>query len=775
METFKRLVREVHRRSLWQVVGIYLVGAWIGYQVALGLTDGLGLPDWVPPLAFILFVVGLPIVTATAFIQEGGPSGGALRPGERAADDPNRALDPNSLAGPAPGAGVDPPAGDDPVASAFLTWPRAILAGVLAFALLGAGTAGWMGMRALGVGPVGSLVAAGAIEEQERILVADFGSPPELRETAQVVKDALEIDFARSTLVRLVGPSEIRDVLQRMDRDGEVTLDGGLAREVALRAGVNVFLTGEVAPVGSGYLISVRLVSAATGETLLPARETARNLEDLIPAVDRLSRHLRERTGESLRTIRRAPPLEQVTTSSLEALRKFTEGRRAQVWDADQTRALGLFEEAVAQDSAFASAWRAIGAIRMNFGQPDSAQAAVERALRFSDRLTDAERFHTVALDHTLRGERRQAIAAYEQALSLDPDDRTALNNIGVQYRDVDDLVRAESYFRRALGADSSQILTLENLTSVLHPLERFDEFRELSEFAVERHPQVVNSRVWLAALPEVYGDYRAAEEALRAIVDDPASGQRLLTAAGAHLAGVLSVQGRFAEAEEVRRRAFGPHPLGDDYVELQRRFQILVDLHERAEEARALFPELERLVEDRAGDDVGWFEGLAFGCALLGDGPCARRYMERSGLADPPGPRSPWWHHLLHGEVAGAEGDLPTAIRHLRASNTVYCRNCPDATIGTLQARHGDPAAAIASWERFLASHSTHRLRDAGWQVPLVHIRLARLYEETGDVEAARRHHARLIELWEHADPELQYRVEEARRALARLEDAGP
>lgn len=774
MKSFKRLVREIHRRSLWQVVGIYLVGAWIGYQVTLGLTDGLGLPEWVPPLAFILFVIGLPIVTATAFVQEGGPGDDAFRPEARAGDDPHQPLVPNAPADQPPATRLGSSAPDDHLVHAFLTWPRALLGGVLAFALLGAGTAGWMGMRALGVGPVASLVAAGSIENQERILIADFGGSPDLGEIPRVVKDALEIDFARSTLVRVVGSSEIRDVLRRMDRNEGVELDTELAREVALRTGINVYLTGDVAPLGSGYIISIRLVGTATGETLLAARETARDENDLIPAVDRLSRHLRERTGESLRTIRRAPPLEQVTTTSLEALQKFTEGRRAQVGLADQARALDLFREAVALDSTFASAWRGIAVIRTNWGQADSAQAALNRALRFDDRLTDQERFHTMGLDHSIRGESREAIAAYERALALDPNDRIALNNIGVQYRNMDDLVRAEGYFRRALETDSSQILTLENLTSVLHPLERFDELRELSEAAVVLDPEVVSSRIRLAGLPAVHGDYRAAEQALRALVEDPESSQRIIARAGSHLVGALMVQGRLEEAQESRRTAFGAHPLGDDFAELQSRIWTVLHHHERPEEARLLFPELERMAEARSGEDDDWFEALAEICAALGDGACARRHLERSTLADTPGATSPWWHHRIHGLVAGAEGDLPAAFRHLGRSNTVYCRNCFEIQIGALHERNGDSAAAIASYERFLASQSTERLRDQEWEVPLIHIRLARLYEDQGDLAEARRHHARLIELWEHADPELQYRVEDARRALARLEAPG-
>ncbi len=45
MSGLKRLIQEIHRRSLWQVVGIYLVASWIVFQVIQTLTEGLGLPE----------------------------------------------------------------------------------------------------------------------------------------------------------------------------------------------------------------------------------------------------------------------------------------------------------------------------------------------------------------------------------------------------------------------------------------------------------------------------------------------------------------------------------------------------------------------------------------------------------------------------------------------------------------------------------------------------------------------------------------------------------
>jgi hypothetical protein len=38
----KRLIQEAHRRSLWQVLGIYLMGAWVVLQVIDQLYDAKG-------------------------------------------------------------------------------------------------------------------------------------------------------------------------------------------------------------------------------------------------------------------------------------------------------------------------------------------------------------------------------------------------------------------------------------------------------------------------------------------------------------------------------------------------------------------------------------------------------------------------------------------------------------------------------------------------------------------------------------------------------------
>ena len=130
MSRIKELIHEIHRRSLWQVLGIYLVGATVAYQVIQSLTEGLGLPPWFPAFAIVLFIVGLPIVLATAFVEEGIGLRSAV--GSAAAvSEPGQAAVPSDGA---PGRGI-------------FTWRNAIVGALVVFAAWGAFALGWVVLR----------------------------------------------------------------------------------------------------------------------------------------------------------------------------------------------------------------------------------------------------------------------------------------------------------------------------------------------------------------------------------------------------------------------------------------------------------------------------------------------------------------------------------------------------------------------------------------------------------------------------------------------------
>jgi tetratricopeptide (TPR) repeat protein len=170
--------------------------------------------------------------------------------------------------------------------------------------------------------------------------------------------------------------------------------------------------------------------------------------------VDRLSRKVREGIGESLRTIRAGAPLEQVTTSSLEALQLYTQAEHAVDRTAD-AEAARLLRQALALDSTFAMAWRKLRRDPLVTGASIGRWKCRQpfKAYELRDRLPERERLlATASFYDSGLNDRDQAIQAYRQVLQRFPDNGTALNNMALALKDKGRYVESEQAVRAAMA-----------------------------------------------------------------------------------------------------------------------------------------------------------------------------------------------------------------------------------------------------------------------------------------------------------------------------------
>ena len=116
----------------------------------------------------------------------------------------------------------------------------------------------------------------------------------------------------------------IRRWREELELPEDQALTAEVARDLAVREGYPAVIEGELTSVGDGFVITARLADARSEETLASLRETAADANEIIPAIDRLSGKMREKIGDSYTNMRADEPLEQVTTSSLEALEKYS-------------------------------------------------------------------------------------------------------------------------------------------------------------------------------------------------------------------------------------------------------------------------------------------------------------------------------------------------------------------------------------------------------------------------------------------------------------------
>ena len=478
MTSIQQLIREAHRRSLWQVLGVFLAASWGVLQVVETVTESIGLPDWTPGMAFVLLLLGLPVVLATAFVQEGvqsaadadarasadGGTEGEAR-GDEAAAPVNLAAGTGSL---------DRPSRRPSRAARLFTWKHAVLGGVGAFALLGFSLVAYFVMWTTGVGPVGNLNAQGVFDDGETVVLADFENRSADPGLGGVVTEALRVDLASSSAISLLAAPRIAELLSLMQADPSDGLSAETARELAIRGGVKAVIEGDVGSAGTGYIFTAVIRASESGEILATARRSADSAEGVIAAIDGLSQDIRERAGESLSSIKSGEGLEQVTTTSLEALRLYAEASALGELGEDED-AKARLEQALELDPEFAMAWRELAiALQGAEAEPGELEEAATRAYELRDRLTPRERGYTIALYHNnITGDQDASRRAYADLLEDYPDDAIALNNISITYAVRGQFEEAAEFLNRAVQGPGRTGTALFNLAYYLSAMGR--------------------------------------------------------------------------------------------------------------------------------------------------------------------------------------------------------------------------------------------------------------------------------------------------------------
>ena len=640
-------------------------------------------------------------------------------------------------------------------------------------------------MRAAGIGPIGSLMAKGILDSDERLILADFADRTPEGALGETVTALFRIDLTQSTSLRLLEPTQLAPALTRMERDPSEPLTQAVALELAEREGIKGVITGEVLPLGSGVVISTRLVTA-DGETLVAMDQTARDVADIPQAVDALSAQLRERIGESLRTIQGDPPLHQVTTSSLEALRKYAQAAQAND-RGDWERAVTLLEEGLEQDSTFAMAWRKMGILYQNEDRdPERARTSLSRAFELRSRLTDRERYLAEAAYFTyVEDDRHRAMQAYETVLESYPEDRIALNNLAVAYGGMGDQERAAEIYLRSIRAGIAPAVTYSNAAETLYDLGQADSALFVLERFAEAYPENPDVHRYGAALASARFDYDTAEPHLRRLFEAQAGNPAGEAAVLGDLAGLSLVRGRPQAALDYMVQVFDRQEMvGVKFIPQPRPiFEamggaiIQSTFFENNQEAVAI---LDRAWPGRPTEGVDPSSlshlELAAVYAVSGRPDRARELLDdyRAEVApefrETDGAQSSL--HLLLGAVATAEGRHEDALQEtLRAKELVpNCALCVLPELGDAYAEMERHQEAVESFEEYLNFPVLFRINNDNLNLHRVLIGLGQSYEALGDEERAAEYYRRIVELWSDPEPELQPRVEELKAALRRV-----
>jgi tetratricopeptide (TPR) repeat protein len=665
-------------------------------------------------------------------------------------------------------------------AAPHVSWYRTARGGMYALGTFIVVIAVFMAMRALGIGPVGSLLASGALKANDPILLADFTGPAADTSLAGVVTEALRSVLGESKTVSLVPVTGVRDMLQRMQRPPNQRVDFATARELATREGLKAIIDGEVLSLGTTRVVVTRLVATQTGEVLGTFSQTAKSDDEIVGAIDRVARDLRAKVGESLRAIHATPSYDRVTTPSFAAFKKYQQGDRL-VSDGDLERGHASLEEAIALDSGFAMAYRRLAMSLSNSGtQTARVQMLIEKGYDHRERLGDVERslLEGAYFDVGPKQDPAKAAAAYEATLELSPDNFTALNNLALIYRNERNFAKAEPLYRRAIAVDSLRNTSQGGLMAVLAGAGRLGEADQVAAHAERLFPRgptpFASARVEIAWASGQLDSATVLAERLPLLAGRSA---RQRAFAAQTRSRVALARGKLGMARQLRGTmdsAFMETGSRATHlaISLGNAFDDVWLRNDRAAATRAIDAALaatptasldpvNRPHVDlvRALATVGRVDAAK---AVLADFEETRR---NTTLITDKTQRA-----QMTGDIAMAEKRYDAAAASYReaARPLAPWERLPDLARAYDLGGHVDSALAV--YARYAAGSDYGRLNtDATYLGPSLK-RLGELYEEKGDRDNAAKAYARFIELWKNADPELQPHVTEARRRLEKL-----
>lgn len=646
---------------------------------------------------------------------------------------------------------------------------RAAMGGGAILAVLAIGF-GWMAW-----GPRGGAAALPA--EGRIVLVGDLASRSGDTLVAAAVTEALRVDVDRSPLARSLERTRVIAALGRMGLPPGTPLRDEVAREVALREGVDLVLEGEVNRVGREWVMVASLVDPLDGIRIATSRETAPGEEGVLAAVDRLSLVLREGLGESARRLRGQTPLERVTTRSLEALQLYARALRALEIEGAVGTAGSLLAEAIRLDPDFALAHRRLGVLDW-LGNGRS-RVSLAEAYRLRERLPPEERLEVTATYLTeFPGDQEGARYALVELIERNPEHPRARGNLAL-------------VLHRA-GRPAEAVRILESIDpSTRHPWEWFGLFagllvvgRQQEAMALIREGERRFPGNWLFLGYEwggrvLAGELVVADSLLEVMLDryalDGAS-ETLVLRTAVH--GKVR-QGRLDEAEALierarRRAALSPELGFQEGYAVAQGARIALELRGDAAGAIAAidaFLEGGRMESFHPLDrPLAKFAEIL---ALAGEPVRARALLER-GLEDTLGyrrERQEW--SVARAAIELVEGRPVAAVELLDTSIPGFeCVTCGEALLGRALRASGRPVEAAAAYRRLVDSADLSAALD--WDALLVPVALAELAEalvEAGELEGARDAWQRLLALWEGGDPAARGRLSGLRERLGALD----
>jgi DNA-binding winged helix-turn-helix (wHTH) protein/tetratricopeptide (TPR) repeat protein len=359
-------------------------------------------------------------------------------------------------------------------------------------------------------------VQASRLTEQDTVVLGDFANSTGDAIFDDTLKQALSVALQQSPFLSILPGGKVRATLKQMTRPADTPLTPEVAREICQRAGSKAYIAGAIGALGSEYVLGLKVVNCQSGRILAQQQATVESKDKVLDALGKSAAKLRADLGESLASVRAFDvPLNQATTSSLEALKEYTIGFKvgAQKGPAES---FPYYLRAIQLDPNFAIAYLGAGIAHYNMDQPGKGTEYVTRAFQLRERTSEPEGLE-IASDYYsfVTGELDKAAQAYEKTIESYPKRESAYGNLSGIYSTEGQYEKGAELLRQAMRLNPDRGIAYQNLIMDLRSLQRFDEARQTAQAALARKLDTDGVHREIYRLAFLEGNSRAMAEQL--------------------------------------------------------------------------------------------------------------------------------------------------------------------------------------------------------------------------------------------------------------------
>ncbi len=240
-------------------------------------------------------------------------------------------------------------------------------------------------------------------------------------------------------------------------------LDEQAARELAVKQGLGVVLSGAIARRGNGFSISIKAAQTITGEVVADETATASTREQVLPVATNLVTEVRRALGDDASDAAQLFGMASLSATSLDVVRHYAAAQESMSNNRFE-EARQSYAQAVALDPNFGIGYQGLAVVSRNLGNLQDAEKYINEALKYLDGMTERERFSTRGMFYRITGDYQQCVKEYGDLIARYEADIVARNQLALCSTQLRDMPKALDQMRRVVELLPQRVLFRDNL-----------------------------------------------------------------------------------------------------------------------------------------------------------------------------------------------------------------------------------------------------------------------------------------------------------------------